>query len=166
VYELNLFNEYVISSSFFSFCWGRRGWCLDMMTYFNSCLNVWSLNMGTQPYLCSLLESLQKKKKRGAPLDDEGTWVVPFNTLFFFFFFPSNFEFRLVVYIYIYIYIYKDDFQIHCLILVCVINQYAGSYWKYSKWNYLCWIKSKNNWSSSESLVGRKFISLFLSRED
>jgi hypothetical protein len=45
--------------------------------------------MGTQPYnlqpyLCSLLESLQKKKKKGAPLDDDFLGELGLRPCFFF----------------------------------------------------------------------------------
>lgn len=48
-------------------------------------------------------------------------------------------------------------------IKIIVNTSFAGSYRKHSKWDYICWIKSTNNWSSTESLVGRKLIFFFVS---
>jgi len=33
------------------------------------------------------------------------------------------------------------------------LSWFAGSYWQVGKWYYLCWFKSKNNRSTTESLV-------------
>lgn len=38
------------------------------------------------------------------------------------------------------------------------LKQFAGSYWELSEWYDLRWIKSKNNRSSTESLVGKRII--------
>jgi len=41
-----------------------------------------------------------------------------------------------------------------------VKNKFAGSDWEISKWHYLRWSKSKDNWSSTKPLVSR-----YLSRD-
>lgn len=54
------------------------------------------------------------------------------------------------------------SFYFYFLFLKIILQICAGSSWQHSKRDYLCWTESKNNWGSTESLVGTYFLFIYL----